>query len=289
MTELFLLMNAEHKKTKTGSGYYNLTLSNAERQIGGKLWTDDIDLVQYIGQVLKMSGELGEYNGMPQFTVEQFEVTDMDPCEMCVKTKFDIPGMMSNVWSLTNSIDDEEIRQLVNTIFTEHEDEFAKHTGAQMNHHAFVGGLLQHTLSVATAACSLCKIYKVADRDIVIAAALLHDVGKLFELSNFPAVSFTRLGGCVGHPTLSVMEITKHIDMLHDDFKRDKLLNCVAAHHGRREWGAAVLPICIEAWIVHTCDMLDAQVEMILEKTADVPHGELSGYIPARGSALLGV
>lgn len=289
MGQEFLLVSAEHKLTKTGRGYYDLRLSNQERCVGGKMWNDSCDITEFVGKVLYVGGELGEYNGEPQYTVTNFTVSDKDPWEMCVRTKFDIETMVLNVWQLIDSIGDTEIQTVVKSIFDKHMTQFKLHTAAQSNHHAFVGGLLQHSLCVATAASKLCSVYQVADRDIVVAAALLHDIGKLYELSDFPNAVFTRLGSCVGHPTISIMEITPYLEGMKDTFKRDKLLNCIAAHHGRREWGAAVLPVCIEAWIVHVCDQLDAKVEYILEKTVDIPHGEITGYLPAVGSAVLGL
>lgn len=289
MTEKFLLMNAVAKTTKTGNTYFDLTLSNREEKIAGKYWSGSPDLTEFVGSVLEISGSRDEFNGEAQFKVQSFEVTGEDPSQFCKASKYDIEQMYAGIMKLVDSCQNEELRGILTDIFEEYGDEFKKHSAALKVHHAFVGGLLQHTFCVATAASRLCSVYPGADRDVVVTAALLHDIGKLDELSKFPTLEYTRLGNCVGHTTLSVMLVSKYIGRITDSLVMDKLLNCIASHHGRLEWGAPAVPACVEACIVHVSDLLDSRVEIIMEASENLETGKMSGYLNTIGGAVIGV
>lgn len=289
MTQRYLLVSASARLTKQGKDYFDLVLSDKEGRIVGKYWSNNPDMTQFVGNVIEISGVISEFNNEPQITINEFAITDDRPEDYCKKTKYDIENMYQQILRLINSFKNTELRDITLEILQKYGEEFKVHAGASSIHHSFVGGLLQHSLCVATSASKLCDVYKMADKDVVVAAAVLHDIGKLYELSNFPTVEYTRLGSCVGHITLSVLEIAKYVDRISDELVKDKLLNCIAAHHGQKEWGSPVTPVCVEAFIVHACDYLDAKIEIISEVSEKTEPGKMSSYIPALGSAVVGI
>lgn len=287
--EKFLLLSASLKQTKRGSDYFDVTLSGKDGAVTGKNWDGTIDMRDCVGKVIEVTGTLEEYNGEPQYNIRSFKVTDEDPSNYCVRSKYDIETMYQHIGQFIGTVTNPELKGILQEIFGKYGEEFKKHSCALKNHHAFVGGLLQHTLCVTNSAHKLCSSYKQADRDVVITAALLHDVGKLREISNFPNLEFTREGACMGHLVMSMLEVAPYLERVTDGVTRDKLANCILAHHGQREWGSPVTPVCIEAWIVHVCDLLDARVEAIIEASERVEAGKLTAYIPSLGGSVIGV
>lgn len=285
-----LVLSSQRKVAKNGSSYFDVVFSDSTCSIQGKVWgvRDTDELLE--GSVYSISGSVSEYRNALQLDISGYFISNADPSDYCVHSKFSDEQLLSSFENLRSAVKNEYCVALLNNVFTEDVlKEFSKHSAAKSVHHAFVGGLIQHSICVATAALKLCELYTMADRDLVITAALLHDIGKVYELSNFPAVDYTRAGDCMGHISLGAMIIQKGIDSIPEfpAVLHDKLMNCILSHHGRLEYGSPVLPCTIEAIIVSNADLIDSKIEQMVEASVGVEPGSMSAYVNALGTRVL--
>jgi 3'-5' exoribonuclease len=184
---------------------------------------------------------------------------------------------------------DEGIRVLLARVAADHAEALRRWPAALTVHHAYRGGLLEHILQVARAADALAALYD-ADRDLVFAGAVLHDIGKLRELEHDVATTYTRQGNLVGHIALGLMmvrEAAQGIASLSEQ-RRTEIEHLVASHHGTREHGSPVEPMSVEAFILSAADQLDATLFQVRRHVADdMTDGDFTGYLPRMGRVLL--
>ena len=192
--------------------------------------------------------------------------------------------MYAELKALISSVKNEYLKKLLNSFFAD--EEFAKifknHSAAKTMHHGFVGGLLEHTLSVAKNCEFFAGRYEILNRDLLITAALLHDIGKVDELSAFPANNYTDDGQLLGHIVIGTVMIKEHIRMI-DSFPaklESELTHCILAHHGELEFGSPKKPALVEAIALSMADNLDAKMEMFTEAFSNVAANdfEWQGY-----------
>ncbi|HEY7189427.1 MAG TPA: HD domain-containing protein [Vicinamibacterales bacterium] len=196
-------------------------------------------------------------------------------------------------WSeLTARIDAVEnpwIATLLRTIVSSREHQMRTWPAAQTVHHAYEGGLLEHILKVAQTADALAQAYE-ADRDLVFAGAVLHDIGKLEELTAASAPGYTRDGNLLGHITLGVVIVREATSRL-PDFPPDlraRLEHMIVSHHGSRQMGSPVEPMTVEAFILSAADDLDARIYQVRQHLAeDVGEGEFTAFHPRLRRILL--
>ena len=159
---------------------------------------------------------------------------------------------------------------------------FKFHSAAKSVHHGFVGGLLEHTLSVTRLCAFFADTYSILNRDLLLAAAMLHDVGKLEELSVFPANDYTDEGQLLGHIAMGMEIVGARIRAIEGFPAKlaNELKHCILAHHGELEYGSPKKPALPEAVALHFADNLDAKMETMRELFANVPEGntDWQGY-----------
>ena len=158
---------------------------------------------------------------------------------------------------------------------------FQYHSAAKSVHHGYLGGLLEHTVTVGKIGASLCEHYPIANKDLVIAGCLLHDIGKVHELSPFPENDYTDMGNMLGH-------IPMGVEMIHDQMKEIPnfpadlgllIKHMILSHHGEYEFGSPKRPKTIEAMIVHTADNTDSRIKIVEEVIlADTSDNNYAGY-----------
>ena len=171
------------------------------------------------------------------------------------------------------------LKQLAESFFKD--ADFAKrfqfHSAAKSVHHGFVGGLLEHTLHVTQICDFFCNLYPMLNRDLLLTAAMFHDVGKLSELSTFPANDYTDDGQLLGHIMIGAMEVQKHIDQIAGFPKRtaSELIHCILAHHGELEYGSPKKPDLAEAIALSFADNSDAKLETMREALSNIPENSL--------------
>ena len=272
---VYLCKNKQVGTTKSGKTYYNLELVDKTGTIAGKVW----ELSNAIGHFesknfIKIDGQVTSFNNELQLNIKKIRIADEGeyaesdymPC-----TGKDIDDMYSQLLALINSLDKDYYKTLLRKFFvddTTFVKDFKAHSAAKSIHHAYIGGLLEHSLAVAKLCDYYTTYYSVLNRDLLITAALLHDVGKVYELSKFPENDYTDAGQLLGHIVMGTMMIRDKIKTM-DGFPAraaNELEHCILAHHGELEFGSPKKPALIEAVALSFADNTDAKLQTFIQE-----------------------
>lgn len=281
-TGYLLAQEAAFKVSSKGSEYLELKLSDASGDLKAFLWDvraieGDMDAVA-ADAFLKVKGAISAYNGRMQLRLDKVrfaadaEVGDLS--RFFPVSKRPVPEMLAELDSWIASLADPFVRKLITALFVDDADlraAFAKAPAAKSMHHVYLGGLLEHTLSILGMADRACGHYKDLNRDLVLAGVLLHDVGKTAELSYARSFGYTDIGNLLGHISMEAQWIQKAADGIPDfpEELRLQLIHIVLSHHGKLEFGSPVLPKTPEALIVHYLDDLDGKLEVMFRTIRD--------------------
>ena len=267
---IFLCKHKQAAVTKNGKPYENLILQDKTGTIDGKIWElsnaiEHFEAMDYV----KLSAKVTSFNNKPQLNIRQtrraeegtYDIADYMPI-----SKFDIDEMFKELLALIDSVKDESLKTLLRSFFVEDASfvkAFKMSSAAKSMHHAFVGGLLQHTLSVARIADFLAGFYPIINRDLLVTAAICHDIGKVKELSEFPVNDYTDPGNLLGHIVIGAMMVKEKADGINgfDETLKNNLVHCILAHHGKLEYGSPEKPKIIEAVALSFADDTDAKLE----------------------------
>jgi 3'-5' exoribonuclease len=287
---LFALSSRDIRSARTGDPYLSLELSDCSGAIPAVMFRpNSADEALPIGSIVRVRGIVTTYRGVRRVSidslrpVEVFDSRDLLPCGLR-----DREEMLAELRAAVKRVRDGRLRAVVRAVFGAPGfiDRFASCPAGSGRHHAYVGGLLEHTLAVATLCESLARSYPQADHDLLLAAALLHDVGKTEELTFDSSFDYTDAGRLVGHVVLGERIVSRAIDGLARPLDPDvalRLVHAVLAHHGEREWGAPCKPCSLEAVLLHHADNLDAQAAAFLDAVSGA--AVLEQRWSARGSA----
>jgi 3'-5' exoribonuclease len=208
-------------------------------------------------------------------------------CVPCAPRPLD--EMWSELESLVASVSNPPLKELLSRMVSRHADRLRVWPAAQVVHHAYRGGYLEHTLKIAEVARALARAYD-ADADMAVAGAILHDIGKLQELTYDGATSYSREGRLVGHIALGVVMVREAAAGV-AGFPPELLTeieHLIVSHHGSKDLGSPVEPMTIEAFILAMADDLDAKIHQVRQATAeDINDGEFTAYQPRLGRVLL--
>lgn len=271
-----LAQEAAFKVSSKGSEYLELKLADASGDLKAFLWDvraieGDMEAIQ-ADAFLKVKGAISSYNGRMQLRLDKVrfapdaEVGDL--ARFFPVSKRPVPEMLAELDGWVASLADPWIRKLITALFVDDADlraAFAKAPAAKSMHHVYLGGLLEHTLSILGMADRACAHYQDLNRDLVLAGVLLHDVGKTAELSYARSFGYTDIGNLLGHISMEAQWIQKAADGMpgFPEELRLQLLHIVLSHHGKLEFGSPVLPKTPEALIVHYLDDLDGKLEVM--------------------------
>ncbi len=268
-----LLSGKEARTTKAGKPYFKLRLSDRSGSVDCMVW--DVDLMDAqlkTGDLVLVAARVSEYQGRPQLEASRVAPAPpgaADPREFLPSTYRDVDELKGFLRFHLDSVHDRDYAALLALIFddTAFFETFATAPAAKVYHHAYLGGLLEHTVAVAEMCDFVGQQYGRIDRDLLLTAALLHDVGKTQELAFETTIDFTDAGRFLGHVIQGVTFITEKVAKLPSfpESKLQQLLHCVVSHHGELEWGSPKRPKTIEALILHHVDNLDAKVKGFLE------------------------
>lgn len=270
---------------KDKSKYCKVDLVDREGSVEGVLWSECFEKTKDFrqGDFVRIKGMASEYNGKKQVIVKELCITDSHdviPEEYIKSTKKDIGNMLIELDTIIQSISNRYLAKLLRSFFDDKgfRERFSKSTAAMQYHHAYIGGLLEHTLSVTNICIGLAEHYRDLDRDLLVAGAMLHDIGKVEEYKTGTSFSLTDSGRLIGHITLGygmARERISDIEGFPNDLK-DSLLHIILSHHGFQEYGSPKCPKVLEAFIVFHVDFMDAEIggyRMIEEG-----RGEESGW-----------
>jgi len=275
-TGYLLAQEVAYKTSSRGTDYIELTLSDTTGRIKAFLWDlkavdGDIDLVQP-DAFFKVKGSVTMFNSRLQLKLDKMryapdeEIPDMS--NFFPLSGRDSDEMLAELDCLIDSLKDPWLNKLVVTMLRDNNtlrEAFVKAPAAKHLHHVFLGGLLEHTLSVASMAEKACGHYKELNRDLVIASTLLHDIGKVAELYYNRSFGYTDEGNLLGHISIEIQWVQNAISGIEkfpDEIRR-QLLHILLSHHGKLEFGSPVLPKTPEAILVHYLDDLDGKLESV--------------------------
>ena len=290
-TGFLLAQEAAYKTSTRGSEYLELKLADASGDLKAFLW--DIRAVEGDSEAIhadvfvKVKGRIEAYNGRAQLRLDKVrfaadaEIDDFG--RFFPTSKRPVEDMLAELDAVIAAVADPWIRQLLEALFVKDAElraGFAKAPAAKSLHHVFLGGLLEHTLSVVAMARLACGHYAALNRDLVVAGVLLHDVGKTAELSYQRSFGYTDAGNLVGHISMESEWISRAAAKIQGfpEELRLQLLHIVLSHHGKLEFGSPVLPKTPEALLVHYLDDLDGKLEAMFRAVQDGGEGNWSPY-----------
>lgn len=286
----FLCTRKDHRSGRSGSVYLEIGLQDATGEIGAKLF-QDVDTVTLefdAGEFVKLQGRSNLYQGRLELILEKIRrvIPDRDAAdgfrqEDCIRCA---PRPVDEMWAeLLNRVDsvtDAPLRRLLHTIVHRHADRLRIWPAARSVHHAYRSGLLEHILSIMNTVAFLADQYG-ARRDLLLAGALLHDIGKLQELSYETSTDYTVEGNLVGHIVLGV-GMLRDAAREHPDVPAEQLTeleHLILSHHGELELGSPVKPRTVEAFLLATVDDLDAKMHQIRQHLdGDESPGRFTAY-----------
>ncbi len=285
--DVYLCKSRTAATTKNGKQYENVTLQDKTGTLDCKIWEPDSPGISEFGVLdyVYVSGSVSSYNGYLQASLNQVRKADEGeyiPADYLPVTKKNRKAMYSELVAYIKTVQNKYLQELIRKFFSDAEfvKAFCAHSAAKSIHHSFVGGLLEHTLSVVKLCDFMAQNYPALNHDLLISAAILHDIGKLEEISDFPVNDYTDEGQLLGH-------IMKGAEMVHDRIKEIdgfppllemELKHCILAHHGKYEYGSPKLPAIMEAEALHFADNLDAKMESWTELLENAGEDPWQGY-----------
>ncbi|MCD4829278.1 MAG: HD domain-containing protein [Candidatus Cloacimonetes bacterium] len=263
----FFIVNQKEMREGTKSKYIRLRLSDRTGSLNGNIWNNATALNDAFkeGDVVKVKGIVISYKGQYQITVNNIRSAsdnEYDLADFIATSSQDVGELTDRFFGFIENIEDAHIKELLNSIFGDKEfwGMFTRCPAAKSWHHNYMGGLIEHTVAVARICEFASHMYPV-QTDILMAGALLHDVGKVYEYNMKTVIDFTTTGRLIGHICLGDEIICRHARQLNrfPDNTLLKLRHLILAHHGEYEKAAARLPQMLEAIVLHYADNLDAQ------------------------------
>lgn len=273
--DIYFVKHKTSAVTKNGKPYDSVILQDKTGTIDGKIWDPnsggiaDFDSMDYV----EINGDVTMFNGGLQLNIKRVRKCDegeYDQKDYLPVSERDIEEMYQELLSYVNGIKNSYVNQLARAFFVDDEifiREFKNHSAAKSVHHGFVGGLLEHTLSVVKLCDYYTKAYTILNRDLLIASALFHDIAKTKELSSFPVNDYTDDGQLLGHIVMGVEMVGEKISRIPDFPPKiaAEIKHCILAHHGEFEYGSPKKPALPEAVALNFADNTDAKMQTLKE------------------------
>lgn len=279
-----VLKRCEEKKTKNGADYLDLIISDKDGEMPAKLWDYTPNGMFEQEMVVKIRGTVEQYNGREQFRVAQIRPAvssdDYDMSQLVASTDVGGEQLFAMIKKRVDAFENKNLQAIVTKIIDDKHDLLIKYPAALRLHHAILGGLLYHTMSIVRMAEEICKIYPNINKDLLLSGAILHDVAKTWELE--PAKTglvkgYTIEGELIGHLVKGAMYVEETAKELGIEDEAVTLLeHMILSHHGNPEYGAAVRPMFLEAQILSTLDALDAEIYEINNALSKVEKQKFS-------------
>ncbi len=273
--DIYLCKHKTSAVTKTGKPYDTVVLQDKTGALEGKIWEPnnagiaEFDALDYI----EVYGDVTSFNGALQISIKRIrrcQDGEYDPADYLPVSKKNIDDMYAELLRIIDSLGNPYLQALLKKFFVGDEEfvqAFRKSSAAKSVHHGFVGGLLEHTLSVTKLCDYYCGTYPILNRDLLLTAAMLHDIGKTKELSLFPENDYTDDGQLLGHIVMGAEMAGRKAEEV-EGFPKElaaELKHCILAHHGEYEFGSPKKPALIEAAALNFADTTDAKLETFTE------------------------
>ncbi|MFI3237845.1 MAG: HD domain-containing protein [Lachnospiraceae bacterium] len=275
VSEIYLCKHKQSAMTKNGKSYENVILQDKTGTLDGKIWDPnsmgiaDFDGLDYI----EVFGDVTSFQGALQVSIKRVRRCsegEYNPADYLPVSKKGLGTMYAELKAIIESFQNPYLKALATELFVTDVDfakKFCNSSAAKTIHHGFVGGLLEHTLSVVKLCDYYAGVYPLINRDLLLTAAMCHDIGKTVELSLFPENDYTDDGQLLGH-------IMVGTEMIHDKIKKipgfphvleTQLKHCILSHHGKLEYGSPKVPALLEALALNFADETDAKLQTFTE------------------------
>ncbi|EEP27940.1 MULTISPECIES: 3'-5' exoribonuclease YhaM family protein [Shuttleworthella] len=285
INEIYLCRKKTQATAKNGKPYESLILQDKTGSLDGKIWDpgslgiDEYEELDYI----QVTGEVIIFNGNRQLNIKRLRLAregEYNPADFLPCSERDPDEMYQELLNLIASVKTPCMRELLESFFVRQEgfaEKFKFHSAAKSVHHGYVGGLLEHTLSVAQTCDFFASHYPFLDRSLLLTAAIFHDIGKLYELSPYPKNDYTDVGQLLGHIMIGAQIVQNRITKIpgFPPTKSAELIHCILAHHGELEFGSPKKPAIAEALALAFADNADAKLETMKEALGDLAPGNL--------------
>jgi 3'-5' exoribonuclease len=272
--EIYLCKSKQTLTGKTGKSYVSLVLQDKTGTIDGKIWDFSNEIEQYEAMdFVHIDARVTSFQDTLQLNISRIykgREGEYYPEDYFPVTTKDVDVMYREIKDYVLGLKEPNLKALAEEFFV-HNAEFIKsfrnHSAAKSVHHSFVGGLLEHTLSVVKLCDYYTTSYPILNRDLLITAALFHDIGKMEELSSFPENDYTNDGQLLGHIFIGANTVSNSIKRMPKFPAKlaNELIHCILAHHGELEYGSPKKPATAEALALHFADNTDAKMQTVTE------------------------
>lgn len=277
-----LVVNVSKGVSGNNAAYLTITFQDKTGTIDGKRWDmkPEDEVTFSIGNIVNIEADVIDYRGNLQLKVNSGLLVDKNEVDVSLfvpSSPIPVEELEAKLSTLLESIKDEDVSKIVTTLISTYYKQYISYPAATRNHHEFASGLLHHTLTMAALADQVCLTYPELDRDMLIGGVLLHDLGKVIELSGPIIPKYTVEGKLIGHISLCAAEIKRVAEQLAITSEVPTLLtHMVLSHHGHLEYGSPVLPLTREALMLSMIDEMDSKMMMLEKAYTNVASGEFT-------------
>ena len=270
--DIFVLSEKILSQKRDGNNFLNVILSDKTGTIKGVVW-DNVDQIAVgitSGDFAHVNGSVSDYRGTLQVVIKKMDPISpdmIDPSDFLPQTSRDIEGMFERLIKITETIKTDYLKALIVAFFKDKEfvDKFKTAPAAKKMHHAYIGGLLEHTLSMVSLADKIAGHYSGIDRDLLLSGTILHDIGKIDEFEYQFKIDYSDKGRLLNHIVIGLKMVDDKLPGI-EHFPEDQMLllkHLIVSHHGTREFGSPEPPKTIEAVLLNYIDEIDSKVSGI--------------------------
>ena len=294
--QVFLISQPQLRTTTRGDFYIAAYLSDRSGKINGRMWQASEAIFNSLPTAgfVRVKGNAELYQNSTQMVINAIQPVDVSEVQLedfLPRTQKDVEAMFARVTEILREVKNEHLQNLAQAFLTDDRlmESFKKSPAAMVLHHAYLGGLLEHTVSLLELGVRALPNYPDLDGDLVIMGLFLHDIGKTRELDCDISFKYSDQGQLLGHIVQGILMIEAKIQKVEQTSQKtfpkvlkDSLLHIVASHHGTREFGSPTMPATPEAFAVHHMDNLDSKINLALENIAkDNGPGRWTPYVRA--------
>ena len=284
--QFLLIKNSTKGIASNGKPFLTLILQDRSGEIEAKLWdvSPEQEKIYVASTIIKVFGDIQSYRGKLQLRIKRIrpasERDNVRVEDFLEKAPMPVEEMQTIITEYIFAIKNPKLQRITRYLVKKYEKQFFYYPAATTNHHEFVSGLAYHVVSMLRLAEKICELYPVLNKDLLYAGIILHDLGKVHELSGPVAANYTMEGTLLGHITMMVDEIGKAARDLEIEGEEVTLLqHIVLSHHGKAEWGSPKPPLVMEAEVIHHIDNLDAKINMMERALANTKPGQFTERI----------
>jgi 3'-5' exoribonuclease len=269
----FLVLAKQQRTTKTNKPYLSLILGDKTGQLEGRVWApDDPRIAKDFerGDIVKARGSASRFDDRLQMKIDQLRkatTSEVDKADLLPSTTYDVAELWRQLLGFVDSMTNPDLKLLLGTILNDPPlaEAYREAPAARQLHHAWLGGLLEHVISLLTLADRVAPHYPILDRDLLLTGVILHDIGKVRELSWEIGFEYTVEGTLLGHIQMGAAMAERTMDSLPNFPPRLKtlVLHMILSHHGKLEFGSPKLPMIPEALVLNFLDDLDAKMQAV--------------------------